>query len=130
MYPENTELLLKCFAPLVFFVLFFFFPSPPLKDLEVSNVTLLHLWLSQSSFPPSDELGPGYGMSQSSRLSSSVSAMRVLNTGSDVEEAVADALVLFSISFSLEIFQLRNSRVGKPVPQCGEGHGEKLVDSI
>uniref|UniRef100_A0A674K9J9 TOG domain-containing protein n=1 Tax=Terrapene triunguis TaxID=2587831 RepID=A0A674K9J9_9SAUR len=29
---------------------------------------------------------------QSSRLSSSVSAMRVLNTGSDVEEAVADAL--------------------------------------
>ncbi|XP_058585216.1 CLIP-associating protein 2 isoform X13 [Neofelis nebulosa] len=36
--------------------------------------------------------GPGYGMSQSSRLSSSVSAMRVLNTGSDVEEAVADAL--------------------------------------
>ncbi|XP_058585232.1 CLIP-associating protein 2 isoform X29 [Neofelis nebulosa] len=41
------------------------------------------------SFQP---LGPGYGMSQSSRLSSSVSAMRVLNTGSDVEEAVADAL--------------------------------------
>ncbi|XP_008576778.1 PREDICTED: CLIP-associating protein 2 isoform X1 [Galeopterus variegatus] len=36
--------------------------------------------------------GLGYGMSQSSRLSSSVSAMRVLNTGSDVEEAVADAL--------------------------------------
>ncbi|XP_023608696.1 CLIP-associating protein 2 isoform X15 [Myotis lucifugus] len=36
--------------------------------------------------------GPGYGISQSSRLSASVSAMRVLNTGSDVEEAVADAL--------------------------------------
>ncbi|XP_072582421.1 CLIP-associating protein 2 isoform X28 [Vulpes vulpes] len=36
--------------------------------------------------------GPGFGISQSSRLSSSVSAMRVLNTGSDVEEAVADAL--------------------------------------
>ncbi|KAM7063863.1 CLIP-associating protein 2 isoform 18-T18 [Molossus nigricans] len=36
--------------------------------------------------------GAGYGISQSSRLSSSVSAMRVLNTGSDVEEAVADAL--------------------------------------
>uniref|UniRef100_A0A8U8C0M5 Uncharacterized protein n=1 Tax=Geospiza parvula TaxID=87175 RepID=A0A8U8C0M5_GEOPR len=35
----------------------------------------------------------GFGISQSSRLSSSVSAMRVLNTGSDVEEAVADALV-------------------------------------
>ncbi|XP_061096867.1 CLIP-associating protein 2-like isoform X14 [Conger conger] len=34
----------------------------------------------------------GYGISQSSRLSSSVSAMRVLNTGSDVEEALADAL--------------------------------------
>uniref|UniRef100_A0A8B9CJ67 Cytoplasmic linker associated protein 2 n=1 Tax=Anser brachyrhynchus TaxID=132585 RepID=A0A8B9CJ67_9AVES len=33
-----------------------------------------------------------FGISQSSRLSSSVSAMRVLNTGSDVEEAVADAL--------------------------------------
>ncbi|XP_058585219.1 CLIP-associating protein 2 isoform X16 [Neofelis nebulosa] len=41
--------------------------------------------------------GPGYGMSQSSRLSSSVSAMRVLNTGSDVEEAVADALLLGDI---------------------------------
>ncbi|KAM4842582.1 CLIP-associating protein 2 isoform 46-T46 [Thomomys bottae] len=41
------------------------------------------------SFQP---LGPSYGISQSSRLSSSVSAMRVLNTGSDVEEAVADAL--------------------------------------
>lgn len=38
-------------------------------------------------------LGSGLGMSQSSRLSSSVSAMRVLNTGSDVEEALADALV-------------------------------------
>ncbi|XP_058585229.1 CLIP-associating protein 2 isoform X26 [Neofelis nebulosa] len=46
------------------------------------------------SFQP---LGPGYGMSQSSRLSSSVSAMRVLNTGSDVEEAVADALLLGDI---------------------------------
>ncbi|XP_051246292.1 CLIP-associating protein 2 isoform X10 [Dicentrarchus labrax] len=34
----------------------------------------------------------GYSISQSSRLSSSVSAMRVLNTGSDVEEALADAL--------------------------------------
>ncbi|XP_036188806.1 CLIP-associating protein 2 isoform X30 [Myotis myotis] len=43
------------------------------------------------SFQP---LGPGYGISQSSRLSASVSAMRVLNTGSDVEEAVADALLL------------------------------------
>uniref|UniRef100_A0A8C3K4F3 Cytoplasmic linker associated protein 2 n=1 Tax=Calidris pygmaea TaxID=425635 RepID=A0A8C3K4F3_9CHAR len=41
------------------------------------------------SFTP---LGTGFGISQSSRLSSSVSAMRVLNTGSDVEEAVADAL--------------------------------------
>ncbi|XP_051246309.1 CLIP-associating protein 2 isoform X26 [Dicentrarchus labrax] len=36
--------------------------------------------------------GSGYSISQSSRLSSSVSAMRVLNTGSDVEEALADAL--------------------------------------
>ncbi|XP_052328313.1 CLIP-associating protein 2 isoform X38 [Oncorhynchus keta] len=36
--------------------------------------------------------GSGYSISQSSRLSSSVSAMRILNTGSDVEEALADAL--------------------------------------
>ncbi|XP_049331404.1 CLIP-associating protein 2 isoform X19 [Astyanax mexicanus] len=43
------------------------------------------------SFTP---LGSSLGMSQSSRLSSSVSAMRVLNTGSDVEEALADALLL------------------------------------
>ncbi|NXU82756.1 CLAP2 protein, partial [Xiphorhynchus elegans] len=42
------------------------------------------------SFPPL--AGAGFGISQSSRLSASVSAMRVLNTGSDVEEAVADAL--------------------------------------
>ncbi|XP_051527329.1 CLIP-associating protein 2 isoform X44 [Myxocyprinus asiaticus] len=41
------------------------------------------------SFTP---LGSGLGLSQSNRLSSSVSAMRVLNTGSDVEEALADAL--------------------------------------
>ncbi|XP_066178344.1 CLIP-associating protein 2 isoform X7 [Sylvia atricapilla] len=46
------------------------------------------------SFQP---LGTGFGISQSSRLSSSVSAMRVLNTGSDVEEAVADALLLGDI---------------------------------
>ncbi|XP_028606316.1 CLIP-associating protein 2 isoform X36 [Podarcis muralis] len=46
------------------------------------------------SFAP---LGTGFGISQSSRLSSSVSAMRVLNTGSDVEEAVADALLLGDI---------------------------------
>ncbi|XP_047240573.1 CLIP-associating protein 2 isoform X19 [Girardinichthys multiradiatus] len=38
--------------------------------------------------------GSGFGINQSSRLSSSVSAMRVLNTGSDVEEALADALLL------------------------------------
>ncbi|XP_077363610.1 CLIP-associating protein 2 isoform X4 [Festucalex cinctus] len=43
------------------------------------------------SFTP---LGSSFGMGQSSRLSSSVSAMRVLNTGSDVEEALADALLL------------------------------------
>ncbi|XP_053302632.1 CLIP-associating protein 2 isoform X2 [Pleuronectes platessa] len=36
--------------------------------------------------------GSSLGMSPSSRLSSSVSAMRVLNPGSDVEEALADAL--------------------------------------
>ncbi|XP_077404944.1 CLIP-associating protein 2 isoform X2 [Vanacampus margaritifer] len=38
--------------------------------------------------------GSSFGMGQSSHLSSSVSAMRVLNTGSDVEEALADALLL------------------------------------
>ncbi len=42
-------------------------------------------------------VGSGLGMSPSSRLSSSVSAMRVLNTGSDVEEALADALVKINI---------------------------------
>ncbi|XP_069469282.1 CLIP-associating protein 2 isoform X31 [Ambystoma mexicanum] len=42
-------------------------------------------------------LGSGFSISQQSRLSSSVSAMRVLNTGSDVEEAVADALLLGDI---------------------------------
>ncbi|KAL6099841.1 clasp2 [Pungitius sinensis] len=41
--------------------------------------------------------GSGFGISQSSRLSSSVSAMRVLNPGSDVEEALADALLLGDI---------------------------------
>lgn len=80
---------------------FFFFSFPLLKDLKLSSLPMLRLWLSQSCFPSSDELGPGYGISQSSRLSSSVSAMRVLNTGSDVEEAVADALVLLSTSLSL-----------------------------
>ncbi|XP_067358309.1 CLIP-associating protein 2 isoform X32 [Channa argus] len=42
-------------------------------------------------------LSVGIGINQSSRLSSSVSAMRVLNTGSDVEEALADALLLGDI---------------------------------
>ncbi len=42
-------------------------------------------------------VGSGLGMSQFSHLSSSVSAMRVLNTGSDVEEALADALVKINI---------------------------------
>ncbi|KAM9775882.1 CLIP-associating protein 2 [Syngnathus typhle] len=41
--------------------------------------------------------GSSFGMGQSSRLSSSVSGMRVLNTGSDVEEALADALLLGDI---------------------------------
>ncbi|XP_017922644.1 PREDICTED: CLIP-associating protein 2 isoform X22 [Capra hircus] len=49
---------------------------------------------SREASPSRLSVGPGYGISQSSRLSSSVSAMRVLNTGSDVEEAVADALLL------------------------------------
>ncbi|XP_070996022.1 CLIP-associating protein 2-like isoform X37 [Oncorhynchus clarkii lewisi] len=46
------------------------------------------------SFTP---LGAGYSISQSSHLSSSVSTMRVL-TGSDIEEALADALLLGDIT--------------------------------
>ncbi|XP_028254555.1 CLIP-associating protein 2 isoform X27 [Parambassis ranga] len=47
---------------------------------------------SRDSSPTRLSVGSGFGIGQSSRLSSSVSAMRVLNTGSDVEEALADAL--------------------------------------
>ncbi|XP_051527319.1 CLIP-associating protein 2 isoform X36 [Myxocyprinus asiaticus] len=47
---------------------------------------------SRDSSPTRLSVGSGLGLSQSNRLSSSVSAMRVLNTGSDVEEALADAL--------------------------------------
>lgn len=52
--------------------------------VALSVLLFLSVWFSA---------GSGFGISQSSRLSSSVSAMRVLNTGSDVEEALADALV-------------------------------------
>ncbi|XP_075962233.1 CLIP-associating protein 2 isoform X32 [Anarhichas minor] len=52
---------------------------------------------SRDSSPTRLSVGSGLGISQSSRLSSSVSAMRVLNTGSDVEEALADALLLGDI---------------------------------
>ncbi|XP_037831518.1 CLIP-associating protein 2 isoform X26 [Kryptolebias marmoratus] len=45
-----------------------------------------------STYSSASRGGSAFGISQSSRLSSSVSAMRVLNTGSDVEEALADAL--------------------------------------
>ncbi|XP_048848665.1 CLIP-associating protein 2 isoform X7 [Brienomyrus brachyistius] len=47
---------------------------------------------SRDSSPTRLSVGTGYGISQAGRLSSSVSAMRILNTGSDVEEALADAL--------------------------------------
>ncbi|XP_069469276.1 CLIP-associating protein 2 isoform X25 [Ambystoma mexicanum] len=47
---------------------------------------------SREASPSRLSVGSGFSISQQSRLSSSVSAMRVLNTGSDVEEAVADAL--------------------------------------
>uniref|UniRef100_A0A8C9VSV1 Cytoplasmic linker associated protein 2 n=1 Tax=Scleropages formosus TaxID=113540 RepID=A0A8C9VSV1_SCLFO len=47
---------------------------------------------SRDSSPTRLSVGLGYGISQSARLSSSISAMRVLNTGSDMEEALADAL--------------------------------------
>ncbi|XP_048848664.1 CLIP-associating protein 2 isoform X6 [Brienomyrus brachyistius] len=49
---------------------------------------------SRDSSPTRLSVGTGYGISQAGRLSSSVSAMRILNTGSDVEEALADALLL------------------------------------
>ncbi|XP_029104142.1 CLIP-associating protein 2 isoform X16 [Scleropages formosus] len=49
---------------------------------------------SRDSSPTRLSVGLGYGISQSARLSSSISAMRVLNTGSDMEEALADALLL------------------------------------
>ncbi|XP_071417595.1 CLIP-associating protein 2 isoform X25 [Pithys albifrons albifrons] len=52
---------------------------------------------SREASPSRLSVGTGFGISQSSRLSASVSAMRVLNTGSDVEEAVADALLLGDI---------------------------------
>uniref|UniRef100_A0A8C1VM87 Cytoplasmic linker associated protein 2 n=1 Tax=Cyprinus carpio TaxID=7962 RepID=A0A8C1VM87_CYPCA len=57
--------------------------SPTRLSVAPSNIT--HIYNGSKG-------GSGLGMSQSSRLSSSVSAMRVLNTGSDVEEALADAL--------------------------------------
>ncbi|XP_070996012.1 CLIP-associating protein 2-like isoform X28 [Oncorhynchus clarkii lewisi] len=46
---------------------------------------------SRDSSPTRLSVGAGYSISQSSHLSSSVSTMRVL-TGSDIEEALADAL--------------------------------------
>ncbi|XP_029590397.1 CLIP-associating protein 2 isoform X20 [Salmo trutta] len=46
---------------------------------------------SRDSSPTRLSVGSGYSISQSSHLSSSVSTMRVL-TGSDIEEALADAL--------------------------------------
>ncbi|XP_058233369.1 CLIP-associating protein 2 isoform X22 [Hemibagrus wyckioides] len=59
--------------------------SPTRLSVAPSNVS--HIYNGSKG-------GSGLGISQSSRLSSSVSAMRVLNTGSDVEEALADALLL------------------------------------
>lgn len=59
---------------------------------SVSNVTF-RFFSPAVALPLWTTAGSGFGISQSSRLSSSVSAMRVLNTGSDVEEALADALV-------------------------------------
>ncbi|XP_071398045.1 CLIP-associating protein 1-B-like isoform X1 [Centroberyx affinis] len=38
--------------------------------------------------------GPGYRLSHQARISASVNAMRILNTGTEVEAAVADALLL------------------------------------
>ncbi|XP_029590394.1 CLIP-associating protein 2 isoform X18 [Salmo trutta] len=52
---------------------------------------------SRDSSPTRLSVGSGYSISQSSHLSSSVSTMRVL-TGSDIEEALADALLLGDIT--------------------------------
>ncbi|XP_064835678.1 CLIP-associating protein 2-like isoform X13 [Oncorhynchus masou masou] len=52
---------------------------------------------SRDSSPTRLSVGAGYSISQSSHLSSSVSTMRVL-TGSDIEEALADALLLGDIT--------------------------------
>lgn len=98
--PEKYNIAFKMLCPIGFFSFPLTKSCPPLP--ERPTLALLQLWLSKRCFPSfSDELGPGYGISQSSRLSSSVSAMRVLNTGSDVEEAVADALVLLFIFLSM-----------------------------
>uniref|UniRef100_A0AAZ3SIA5 TOG domain-containing protein n=1 Tax=Oncorhynchus tshawytscha TaxID=74940 RepID=A0AAZ3SIA5_ONCTS len=52
---------------------------------------------SRDSSPTRLSVGAGYSISQSSHLSSSVSTMRVL-TGSDIEEALADALLMGDIT--------------------------------
>ncbi|XP_055749377.1 CLIP-associating protein 2-like isoform X17 [Salvelinus fontinalis] len=52
---------------------------------------------SRDSSPTRLSVGSGYSISQSSHLSSSVSTMRVL-TGSDIEEALADALLLGDVT--------------------------------
>ncbi|XP_048694866.1 CLIP-associating protein 2 isoform X13 [Caretta caretta] len=67
--------------------------------------------------------GTGLGISQSSRLSSSVSAMRVLNTGSDVEEAVADALLLGDIRTKNNEIGAITSMQKKPVRRRYESYG-------
>ncbi|XP_055012941.1 CLIP-associating protein 2 isoform X4 [Boleophthalmus pectinirostris] len=62
------------------------------RDSSPTRLSVAPSSLSSSIYNGASRGGSGFGISQSSRLSSSVSAMRVLNTGSDVEEALADAL--------------------------------------
>lgn len=61
------------------------------------------------SFPA--PLADRYGLIHQARISASVNAMRVLNTGTEVEAAVADALVSFPLSRDCIVVMLRISPV-------------------
>ena len=50
-------------------------------------------WCSQRLTPPPSWFPPPDRLSHQARISASVNAMRILNTGTEVEAAVADALV-------------------------------------
>lgn len=61
-------------------------------DYSVTVATIiLHFFFNLFPFPAS--CLDRYGLIHQARISASVNAMRVLNTGTEVEAAVADALV-------------------------------------